>query len=98
MNALITYDITIRHTEVKSAMQTKGYADAWSSGNQNYYLPNTSFWKTGTTPQTALADMQQVIQALNSNQSANRQIRLERCVAVEWDKWSAIPGDPHRQS
>ncbi|MBC6612411.1 hypothetical protein H8B15_15920 [Hymenobacter sp. BT507] len=97
MNTLITYDITIRHTEVKSAMKTKGYADAWTANNQTYYLPNTSLWKKGITPQTALADLQQVIQSLNSNQPANKQIRLERCAAVEWTNWAAIPGDSQRQ-
>lgn len=96
MNALITYDITIRHTEAKSAMQAKGYFDYWTANNQNYYLPNTSLWKQNTTPQAALADMQQVIQTLNYNQPADKQIRLERCAAVEWSNWAAIPGDALR--
>ena len=50
MNALITYDITIRHTEAKSAMQAKGYFDYWTANNQNYYLPNTSLWKAEHYP------------------------------------------------
>ena len=95
MNALITYDINIRHTEVKSAMKAKGHFDYWTANSQTYYLPNTSLWKNGITPQTAKADMQQVIQSLNYNQPANKQIRLERCVAVEWTNWDAITGDPH---
>lgn len=98
MNALITYDISARHTEVKAAMLAngRGYFDSWSSNNQTYYLPNTSLWKPNTTPQTAKAEIQQVIQALNLNQPANNQIRLERCVAVEWSKWDGIPGDARR--
>lgn len=97
MNALITYDITIRHTEVKSAMKVKGYFDSWSANNQTYYLPNTSLWKKDATPQTAMAEMQEAIQTLNYNQPANKQIRVERCAAVEWSNWAAIPGDAQRQ-
>jgi hypothetical protein len=97
MNALITYDITIRHTEVKSALKNKGYFDYWTSNNQNYYLPNTSLWKNDISQETALADMQQVLQSLNYNQPANNQIRMERCVAVPVNPWSAIPGDAHRK-
>ncbi|SHJ40392.1 hypothetical protein SAMN02745146_3051 [Hymenobacter daecheongensis DSM 21074] len=98
MNTLITYDITIRHTEVKSAMKNKGYFDYWIANNQNYHLPNTSLWKKDTSQDTALADMQQVIQTLNYNQPLNNQIRLERCVAVPAYPWAAIPGDAHRKS
>jgi hypothetical protein len=98
MNALITYDITIRHTEVKSAMQDKGYLDYWKDNSQTYYLPNTSLWKKNTNPETAKADMQQVVQTLNYNQPTNKQIRLERCVAVPANPWSAIPGDAHGKS
>lgn len=98
MDVLLTYDISTRHTEVKAAMRQKGYADNWQASSQTYNMPNTSLWKKNITAATAVADMKQAIQALNVGQNYYSQIRLERCVAVNFDDstgWAAIPGDAH---
>lgn len=99
MDVLLTYDITTRHGEVKAAMVNKGYADNWMASNQVYNLPNTTLWKKEISATIAVADMKQVIQTLNADQPFYNHIRLERCVAVNFDdstSWAAIPGDARR--
>jgi hypothetical protein len=98
MDVLLTYDISIRHSEVKAAMLKKGYSDRWTASNIVYNMPNTSLWKKNVTAATAIADMKQVVQNLNTGQLIRNQIELERCVAVNFDDsagWAAIPGKAH---
>ena len=89
MDAVINYDVSGRHTEVKERMQGLGYMDRWTSNGTVYYLPNTTLWKQKTELVTAVQDIQSVTRQL--------QVRLERAVALSAQPWSAITGDPHSQ-
>lgn len=95
-DALLTYDITKRHSAVKAELKKKGYLDYWTANNKTYYLPNTTMWKKGGDSSTALKDMQAVISILNHNQYLSNKISLDRCIAVDFSYWNGIPGQPHR--
>lgn len=89
MQVLLTYDVNKLHPDVKKAMKAKGYSDYWTDNSTTYYLPNTTLWKKGITPQTAISDIETVTSNLN--------VKLERAVAVNFDSWAAIPGIPHTE-
>ncbi len=85
--AIVTYDVSSKHAEVKRAMRARGYLDSWTSEGQTYYLPNTTLWKPDADAGTARAEIEAVAKQL--------QVRLERAVAVQHTPWSAIPGIAH---
>ena len=87
MGAVVTYDVSSRHVDVKNGMKNRGYSDHWTANGATYYLPNTTLWKDSATVENALADIKAVCAAL--------QVRLERAVAVPSFPWAAIPGQPH---
>ena len=93
-NVLLTYDVSIRQTEVKNGMKGKGYYDniKRSTENETYTLPNTTIWKKGEElkTETALKDLQDVIETLNRDVIASNKIKLEKAMAVEFTNWNAI--------
>lgn len=95
MDAYITYDVNIRHSEIKTQMKANGYSDRWLSSNTTYYLPNTSLWKSGTELELALSDLKRVIDELNRNQPPANKIELQRCIVVSASPWTGIPGIPY---
>jgi len=86
MQTLITYDIKSKHNEVKLAMKAKGYFDYWDKNGNSVYLPNTTLWKNDVGPVTAMIDIKSVTTFLS--------VKLERAVAVEFNRWDDIPGSP----
>ncbi len=88
MDAVINYDVSGRHTDVKAAMKARGYLDYWTDPTgKAVYLPNTTLWKRNTELEPAVRDIQQA--------AAQYGVRLERAVALSAQPWQAIYGDPH---
>ena len=93
MDAVITYDVSDKQSDVKKEMLARGYMDHWSVTDKTtkkkttYYLPYTTLWKKVDDLATALADIQAVAQKLK--------VKLERAIALPADLWWAIPGEPH---
>lgn len=87
MNVIITYDISIKHQQLKQAMFNLGYRDQISGVTcKIIYLPNTTLFHSKKTPEEALNDVKSECQRL--------QIKLERCVSTNWGpKWIAICGE-----
>lgn len=87
--AVINYDVSTKHIEVKKEMKARGYHDAYSDGGVTYYLPNTTLWKPNTETATALADVQAVAAKLG--------VTLQRAIALSLSPRSAIQGKPHSE-
>jgi hypothetical protein len=88
MEAVVTYDVSGRQTDVKNNMIGRGYSDAWKSSNVTYHLPNTTLWKGNVASlDTALADIKAAAAACG--------VTLERAVAFSSTPWAGIPGLPH---
>lgn len=91
---LLTYDVSIRQTEVKYGMKGKGYYDniKRTSEDERYTLPNTTLWKQGEELRTGtvLRDLENVVQELNNNVTSSNKIKLEKAMAVEFTNWNAI--------
>lgn len=94
MDSFISYDINIRHTEVKHEMLDLGYFDKWTFDNKTYHLPKTSLWKKGRELNDALKDIQGIIIKLNSGKSTSDKIILERCIVTSVNPWAGIEGIP----
>ena len=87
MDTLITYDITedrlheSLNTKVKDAMKVLGYSESINHTDPDtkvktkYWLPNTTLWKSDTTPEEAKADLLSV--AKKSGATVERLIALE---------------------
>lgn len=96
MDAIITYDIeseksdNSKNDEVKNGMKDLGYLDQFDTTNKNKkkvvcYLPNTTLWKSNTSPEKALQDLHTVAKEVNAT--------IERAFADEFTaNWRAIPG------
>ena len=85
--ALITYDVSAKHIEVKAAMLEKGYSDSWVASGIKYWLPNTTLWNQNVDTTQALTDLQAVTTYLRTT--------LQRAIAVPSNPWSGIVGLPH---
>jgi hypothetical protein len=88
MNAVINYDVSGKHVEVKAEMIKKGYRDRWvTQSEKTYYLPNTTLYK----PNTELATAKEDIQA-----AADKcKVTLQRAIALSASPWDGIVGTPH---
>lgn len=96
MQAFITYDINIGHSEVKDSMRIKGYYSAWVTNNVTYYLPSTSLWKNGIELAAARKDLEDSIRELNLTPKFSlSNITLIRCIVVSAFPWDGIQGTPH---
>lgn len=89
-NVLISYDVNGKQDEVKEELKKLNYMDRFRIDNQAtlYYLPETTLWKSDTDTPTAKAEMVKVCDQLKVN--------LERFVATEFSKVSAIQGKSYK--
>ena len=85
MAVLLTYDVATRQSEVKAALQSKGYSDKWSQNGLIIHLPSTTLWKSNESPSGALADIRLVANVLR--------VRLLRCITVEFSSTNGTPGE-----
>lgn len=85
MAVLLTYDVASMQSEVKAALQSKGYSDNWSQNGLMIHLPSTTLWKSDESPAGALTDMRMVANVLR--------VRLLRCITVEFSATNGIPGE-----
>ena len=86
MKTLLTYDVSQKHTEIKSELLTKGYKKKYTlSSGVECNLPNTTVWKDNTSPTAAIADLTGITDKLR--------VRLERAFAVDFDTAHGIKGD-----
>lgn len=89
-DVLITYDVDSKHIEVKKKMKALGYADYVMGGSgKPVYLPNTTLWKTNTTPKDAVDHLRGTCDGLRVN--------LERAIATPFADWYALYGKPHEE-
>jgi len=96
MDVLITYDINIRHSEVKTELKKKGFKDNWKSNEIIYYLPNTTLWYPKLDKITnAQKIFDDVLDSLNEGQPETNKIKVDRFMSVPAYPWSGIPGKPH---
>lgn len=91
MNAVITYDVSVRQTEVKVEMLKRGYYDAWMANNLRYVLPNSTLWKKDIELAAAKEEIISVISSLN-REVGKAEIKLERCIVLSVTPWDGIPG------
>lgn len=94
MIVLISYDISDSNQEVKQDMTDIGYIDAFTSqrGRRRYVLPESTLLHLDRiSPDTAIDDLENIINHLNRTRNQNELIVLEKCIAVESISWSAIP-------
>lgn len=85
--AVINYDLNLKHSEVKREMQARGYHDSYVDSGVTYNLPNTTLWKPNTELATAMADIKAA--------AAKCGATLERAIALSLDNRNAIPGKAH---
>ena len=57
MDALLTYDVSGKHSEVKRDLKKLGYMDVWVANNITYNLPNTTLWKKDSDLNKPIADL-----------------------------------------
>ena len=95
MQAFITYDLNRGHNDVKRLMLDIGYHHLLTSNSIIYYLPNTSLWKPDIELKTALNDIQNTINQLNTTGLyIHDNIILQRCIVLSAHPWSGIQGVP----
>lgn len=87
-NVLISYDVDGKEPQVKEALLRIGYYDGFKLEEKVYYLPNTTLWKANTKTNIAKADLNSICSSLN--------VKLERFVATEFMRVSAIQGIPYK--
>lgn len=87
MAAVISYDVSSRHVEVKALMLQQGYFDSWIAEGVRYNLPNTTLYNGNAEPAQALAAIKSVTQQLG--------VTLQRAMALTMTTWDGIPGWPH---
>jgi len=86
METLLTYDISSRHVEFKTAMLNMGYRDRLILSNGTMYFPNTTWYHPTKLVATIIEDCKSVCNNLS--------IRLIRCVATQWEpNWEGILGE-----
>jgi len=87
MPIIITYDIPIKHHQLKAAMFRLGYEDRISGTSCKFiYFPETTLYHGIKTPDEARIDLLTECKKLT--------IPVERCVATKWIDWSALCGEP----
>lgn len=92
---LLTYDLqedllhASKHIQVKDEMIRLGYMVSWKFNNELYTLPNTTLWKKDISTAQAKTDL------LNTAKKFGAIV--ERCVAVVFTSWDAIPGKPYKK-
>jgi len=94
MAIIVTYDVNDKHQELKQILFNKEYSDRIPHTDNGkprpVYLPNTVVYHTAKTTKQGKDDVQAAAESLG--------IKLERCIAVPADSWSAIWGEPFKAS
>ena len=92
MNPFIVFEINIPSEMqiVKNALTPLGYYSAWNSNGQRYEFPSNCMWKVNAELQSALDDLQNVINNLNQTRGTNP-IQLLKCVVLSNTPWVSIP-------
>lgn len=86
MNILITYDLSHGQDQLKTAMKSIGYYDAWETNGTRYNLPASTLWKPNSEVSQGLAEIQNTAKKLG--------ITLTRCIVVPVNPWAGITGTP----
>lgn len=92
MDVLLIYDISSHSEEVKTELKKRGYKDFWYLNETILNFPDNILSKKAFTIEEPMNEIKLVIENLNKENSWK--IVLERCIAVEYGAWSAIPGKP----
>lgn len=89
-DVLISYDVNDKQDEVKKELKKLNYMDNFLFENQTTtnYLSETTLWKRDTNTPTSKVEMVKVCAQLN--------VKLERFVATEFTKVSAIQGKSYK--
>lgn len=98
MKILITYDINLRHDDVKNALIEVGFRDYWViKDGETQYLPDTTLWHQNLIgPAEAKRLFSNIIIELNLGQPPHNIITVSHFVAVEMgEKISGMEGEPH---
>lgn len=91
----LCYDVSGHQSEVKSQLESMGYADRWKQGTDIFYLPDTTVWKKDTTSAQAAKDLDSAIANVNATLSVFDKIKRRRGVAFEFTDWWAFFGEVH---
>jgi hypothetical protein len=86
MATLICYDIPSQHTAFKKKLLSIGYTDN-ITGTSICYLPNTTLSHANRAIEQARQDARTAASSLG--------ISLEHFIAVSYDNWGGITGQPH---
>jgi len=76
-NVLISYDVSAKNPEVKTALKALGYHETFKNSEdpKTYSLPDTTLWHPKKSSDQAMADMKKVC--------ADLKVTLEKAVAVK---------------
>ncbi|GEN75168.1 hypothetical protein [Chryseobacterium hagamense] len=81
-NLLISYDVDMKHSEVKNAMLTLNYYDGFRQDGESYDLPNTTLCHQAKSSDQAMADIKKVCSDLK--------VTLEKAVAVKAEEFAGL--------
>jgi hypothetical protein len=84
MGSVITYDVSDKQSEVKSAMLGLGYNDHWVYEGAVYNLPDTTLWHQAVSREDALQHLLGVAAVL--------QVTVERAVVFDSLPWTGLRG------
>lgn len=87
-NVLISYDVDGKQPQIKEELLKRGYSDSYILEGKVYHLPDTTLWKANTNTIVAKADLISICSSLN--------VKLERLVATEFVRISAVQGTPYK--
>jgi hypothetical protein len=94
MSILISYDVSDKHTEVKSEMLRIGFRDFWfDDKNQKNILPNTTLLGEGT-PENAIKALHSAVDTVNTKILIISKITINSAVAVSWNEGCGVDNKP----
>jgi len=89
MAIVVTYDIPSKHVDFKKLMFQLGYKDQIAGTTcKVIYFPNTTLYHATKSAETARDEAVRTAERLG--------IDLERCIATDWENWTAICGEPFK--
>ncbi len=96
MYILITYDIDIRHPEVKSALINAGFSDSWIKNQTKYYLPYTTLWCIKfSTLKTANDLFNKILEDLNKGKTKDNSINIKHFMSFQFTDFLGVADEPH---
>lgn len=94
MPILITYDVSDKHTEVKTELLQMGFRNFWfDDKNQKNILPNTTLFGEGT-PENAITALHNAVDTVNAKILVVPKITITSAVAVSWDEGCGVENKP----